>query len=105
TPQVEPVVTVTAYDTQHLARQLTDGDLIFRRGRGWVSELILRLSPQRLALTHVGVVRRQGEAVFVQHIEDRGTDNDMQLDSLQEFLAQAMETVYVGRFDAVTAAA
>src|ERR1043166_8150446 len=44
------------------------GDLVFRRGRGWLSDVISGFSKHNPAFSHVGLVYPEGESVYVYHI-------------------------------------
>ena len=46
---------------------VTDGDLIFRRGRDTVSSAVVNASEAGAKYSHVGVIRRQGNDLFVIH--------------------------------------
>lgn len=69
--------------------QLRDGDIIFRRGKEAVSEVVLGLDP-RSAFSHVGIVIfRAGEA-WVAHAvpaEVEGEANAVKLEPVSRFLA------------------
>lgn len=69
--------------------QLRDGDILFRRGKEAISEVVLDLDP-RSDFSHVGiVVIRAGEAWVVHAVpaEGAGEENAVKLEPVSRFLA------------------
>jgi len=74
--------------------QLRDGDILFRRGKEAVSEVVLGLDPQS-AFSHVGiVVIRTGEAWVVHMVpaEAEGEDDAVKLEPVSRYLAADRST-------------
>jgi len=66
------------------------GDLVFRRGRGWLSDVISSFSKHKPEYSHVGLIHREGETVYVYHIlggENSGP-NDVRKDLLSDFVSR-----------------
>lgn len=80
-------VSAAAMATQPLeAKELADGDLVFRTGRDVMARLVLSQgeSPR---FSHVGVIVKQGESAFVIHAfpHDGSTEGGVQMESLSLF--------------------
>lgn len=68
---------------------LRDGDVVFRRGVGWISNSVLALD-ENASYSHVGIVVRAGDSVFVIHVEpktDTGLGHAVR-EPITEFLSE-----------------
>jgi hypothetical protein len=73
----------------HWKGQLRDGDILFRRGKEAVSEVVLGLDP-RSAYSHVGIVVFNGSETLVVHAvpaEAHGEEDAVKLEPVARFLA------------------
>jgi hypothetical protein len=75
---------------------LSNGDLIFRRGRSAISDLVVQTDPDA-AFSHVGLVWRQDSHVRVIHVsvgEENGAPDVVRVDPIDRFLSSDRAAVY-----------
>lgn len=67
---------------------LRTGDLVFREGKGFISDAFRRLSPSKLAWSHVGVVVMEKDGPMVYHMmgDQRVKFNGLRKETLSRFV-------------------
>ncbi|MBK9175820.1 MAG: hypothetical protein IPM46_05670 [Flavobacteriales bacterium] len=70
---------------------LQDGDLILRRGHGWVSDVIANVLKEEYDLSHCGIIAEHEGGLWVIHsVSNSVSDSDgMQAHRLQAFVSQS----------------
>lgn len=70
---------------------LQDGDLILRRGHGWVSDMIANVLKEEYDLSHCGIIaEHQGELWVIHSVSNSVSDADgMQAHRLRAFISQS----------------
>jgi len=53
--------------TKEEKKQLQTGDIILRRGYGFVSTMILKMMQEEMPVTHLGIIIRNGDSLKVAH--------------------------------------
>ncbi len=80
--------------------QLQTGDLIFRRGYGFVSTMILRMMREEYEVTHLGVVINRNDSLLVAHaLSSKVSDQDgLRFQDLESFVKHSHDsTILVTR--------
>lgn len=67
-------------------QSLQHGDLVFRNGNSFMSDRIVALSPEGVKLSHVGILVREKDRLFVVHIIGDHFANYVRKESLKSFL-------------------
>jgi len=73
--------------TQELKNKLLSGDIIFRKEDSFLSNRFEKLDGR--GFSHIGVIYKKSNKVYVVHIEDDGSKNDLKVVSIDEFLKKA----------------
>jgi hypothetical protein len=77
---------------------LQEGDIILRRGYGWISDFILKTFDEKIPVTHCGIVVFENKEWHVIHSESNNDANGVQMIPLREFLrASYPQTIAVVR--------
>ncbi len=71
-------------------RELQSGDLVFRNGDSFMSDRIVALSPEGVNLSHVGIIIREENRLYVVHIIGDHFKNYVRKDSLKSFVENSV---------------
>lgn len=74
------VATKASYDS------FRSGDLVFRNGKGFISDLMRKTSRRDRKYSHVGILLWEGEVPMVYHMIDAVNTNDRESDLVKESL-------------------
>lgn len=66
--------------------QLRHGDLVFRNGNSFMSDRIVALSPEKVNLSHVGILVQESNRLYVIHIVGDHFANYVRKESLKSFV-------------------
>lgn len=93
-----PTAEVVVYDTSIVR----EGDLIFRRGYGLVSDLIVARLNEPIPLSHGGIVVKDSynRLQVIHTLSEKVSDTDgMQIDSIEAFLNESrIENIWIARY-------
>ena len=77
-------------DVKFDPESLQHGDLVFRNGNSFMSDRIVALSPEGVELSHVGILVRERDRLYVVHIIGDHFANYVRKESLKSFLDNSM---------------
>lgn len=69
---------------------LQQGDIVFRNGNSFMSERIVYLSPERVKLSHTGIIVREGDQLYVIHIVGDHFANYVRKEPLDDFISNGL---------------
>ena len=86
-------------------RLLRSGDLVFRHGRGIVSEMVLRFSLRDARYSHAGILSLEGDTAYVYHaLGGEGSHTALRKETLESFCRPAGACAFgIYRLDLTTA--
>jgi len=76
---------------------LLDGDVVMRKGYGFVSDKIVQFSKTPFEVSHCGMIKKIGDSLFVMHsVSSSLSDIDgMQIHTLDRFLSESMPNSFI----------
>ncbi len=86
-------------------QKIHDGDIILRKGFGWVSDKIASHLNEKFDISHCGIIRKKGNALQVLHAESSSilSNEGVQLQNLDDFTkASQKNSIIVLRLKDIT---
>lgn len=76
---------------------LLDGDIVMRKGYGFVSDKIVQFSKTPFEVSHCGMIRKKGDSIFVMHSVSSSLSeiDGMQMHSLERFLSESEPNTFI----------
>jgi hypothetical protein len=70
--------------------KLQNGDLVFRNGNSFMSDRIVELSPERIKLSHGGILVKEGDSFYVIHVVGDHFANYVRKEPLESFFSHSV---------------
>jgi hypothetical protein len=76
---------------------LLNGDIVMRKGYGFVSDKIVQFSKTQFDVSHCGMIRKMGDSIYVMHSVSSSLSeiDGMQMHSLERFLSESEPNTFI----------